>query len=50
MKCTVGMREEDNAFLLGKAGFIPHEHCTPYLAHVKANMERQCGTVSSGHP
>ena len=28
---------EDNAFLLEKAGFVPHEHCTPYLAHVKAN-------------
>ena len=28
---------KDNAFLLDKAGFVPHEHCTPYLAHVKAN-------------
>ena len=28
---------EDNAFLLEKAGFVPHEHCTTYLAHVKAN-------------
>ena len=29
--------KEDNAFLLEKAGFVPHERCTPYLAHVKAN-------------
>ena len=29
--------KEDNAFLLEKAGFIRHECCTPYLAHVKAN-------------
>ena len=28
---------EDNAFLLEKAGFVPHERCTPYLTHVKAN-------------
>ena len=28
---------EDNAFLLEKAGFVSHERCTPYLAHVKAN-------------
>ena len=30
---------EGNAFLLEKAGFVPHEHCTPYLAHVKANPD-----------
>ena len=44
---------KDNAFLLEKAGFVPHEHCTPYLAHVKANpaqLQSQYGTVSSGHP
>ena len=29
--------KEDNAFLLEKAGFVPQERCTPYLAHVKAN-------------
>ena len=29
--------KEDNAFLLEKAEFVPHERCTPYLAHVKAN-------------
>ena len=29
--------KEDNAFVLEKARFVPHEHCTPCLAHVKAN-------------
>ena len=28
---------EDNAFLLEKAVFVPREHCTIYLAHVNAN-------------
>ena len=29
--------KEDNAFVLEKARFVPHEHCAPCLAHVKAN-------------
>ena len=32
--------KEDNAFLLEKAGFVPHERCTPYFAHVKANPKK----------
>ena len=29
--------KENNAFLLSRAGFVPHENCAPYLTHVKAN-------------
>ena len=34
---------EDNAFLLEKAGFVPHERCTPYLRHVTANPNCKVG-------
>jgi hypothetical protein len=29
--------KEENIQLLNKAGFVPHENCTPYLAHVKGS-------------
>ena len=29
--------KEDNAFLLEKAGFVAHENCIPYVAHVKGS-------------
>ena len=32
-----GESAEKNASLLEKAGLVAHEHCTPYLASVKAN-------------
>jgi hypothetical protein len=35
--CWYERSKEDNAFLLDKSGFVPHENCAPYLSHVQAN-------------
>ena len=40
VECTVGTKEVKKTMLsccMEKAGFVPHERCTPYLAHVKAS-------------